>query len=211
MPKIIATKNNLSKSSPFSLVSFSTKDRVLAAALKLFVEQGYFNTNVSDISRESKCSIGSIYHSFKSKEGIALGLYDAGINSFREAIYNSVADLTDNKEILLTIVRSFMQFSEINRNLSYYLWMSRHDEFLATTVQHPTRVGFDSLGRKLTKTINCAVKENLIKKANATIIWCVLFGIPLAYVRDWLDGYNQVPPSQVADEIAKVSLKALAN
>ena len=55
-------------SAPKGFESYSPRDRILAAALKLFVEQGYFNTNVPDLSRESKCSVGSIYHNFKNKE-----------------------------------------------------------------------------------------------------------------------------------------------
>ena len=54
-----------------ALSEFTPKQRILAAALKLFVEQGYFRTNVPDLSRDSKCSVGSIYHNFKNKEEVA--------------------------------------------------------------------------------------------------------------------------------------------
>ena len=44
------------------------RERILQASLELFVDQGYFNTNVPDISKKSKCSVGSIYHHFLNKE-----------------------------------------------------------------------------------------------------------------------------------------------
>ena len=75
--------------------AFSPRERILAAALKLFIGQGYFNTNIPDLSRESKCSVGSIYHNFKSKEEVAVALYNEGLRSFRSALYNSIQDKDD--------------------------------------------------------------------------------------------------------------------
>lgn len=47
-----------------------TQAQILSATLLLFTRQGYFNTSVHDIARESEVSIGSIYHHFKDKEGV---------------------------------------------------------------------------------------------------------------------------------------------
>lgn len=197
------------KNPSISIESFSVRDRVMAASLKLFVEQGYFKTNVADISRESKCSIGSIYHAFKSKDIIAFELYKNSIASFREEIFRSIENIEDEEIILKTIVISFLEFAEINHQLSYYIWQCRHGEFMNETINHPTKIGFDTLGRKLTKTIRSAIKKNLIKERSANVIWAMLFGVPLSYVRDWLDGFNKIPPSKVAHEIADACLKGL--
>ena len=191
------------------LANFSPRERILAAALKLFVEQGYFNTNVPDLSRESKCSVGSIYHNFKNKEEVATALYDESIAAFRRALYDSLSGVTGTENILKTLIRSFLKFSEVNFQLSKYIWLCRHNEFMTGIIKHPTMVGLDPLGRMLTKTIKQGIRDGTIKKANANIIWSSLFGLPLAYIRDWLDGYNSEPPSKVADELADRAWKAL--
>ena len=74
--------------------------RILAAALKLFVEQGYFNTNVPDLSRESKCSVGSIYHNFTNKEEVATALYKEGMTLFRRALQQAVGNTNDISQIV---------------------------------------------------------------------------------------------------------------
>ena len=51
------------------------RQQVLDAVLTLFSERGYFATTVQDISSESGVSVGSIYHHFGDKEGIARSLY----------------------------------------------------------------------------------------------------------------------------------------
>lgn len=188
---------------------YSPRQRILAAALKLFVEQGYFNTNVPDLSRESKCSVGSIYHNFKNKEEVASALYQEGIAAFRQALQASVAQIDDVERLVKTLVRSFLEFSEVNFQLSKYIWLCRHNEFMGGVIKHPTMVGFDKLGRTLTHALKRGIREGKIRDLKANILWSLLFGVPLAYVRDWLDGYNSDSPRIVADDIAESCWRAL--
>ncbi len=48
----------------------NTKGRIVAAAWKLFYEQGYDETTVEDIISESKTSKGSFYHYFEGKDAL---------------------------------------------------------------------------------------------------------------------------------------------
>ncbi len=189
--------------------SYSARDRILAAALKLFVEQGYFNTNIPDLSRESKCSVGSIYHNFKNKEEVATALYQEGIKAFRNVLQDSLKTSSNPIDTIKITVKAFMQFSEVNHQLSKYLWLCRHNEFMSGMIQHPTRIGFDPLGRLLTRSIKSGIKSGVLMPLKANIIWSILFGVPAGYVRDWLDGYNDQPPSKVANELAEMCVRAL--
>lgn len=189
--------------------SFTPRQRILAAALKLFVEQGYFNTNVPDLSRVSKCSVGSIYHTFKNKEEVATALYAEGIKAFRKALDDSINPKDEVAVQIRTLVRSFLHFSEVNHQLSKYIWLCRHNEFMTGIIKHPTMIGFDTLGRTLTKTLKDGIRAGKIKELRANILWSAIFGLPLAYVRDWLDGYNTIPPSAVAEELAEICWRAI--
>ncbi|RMG40767.1 MAG: TetR/AcrR family transcriptional regulator [Candidatus Dadabacteria bacterium] len=193
------------------LSAYTPRQRILGAALKLFVEQGYFNTNVPDLSRDSKCSVGSIYHNFKNKEEVATALYEECIVSFRQALQESIGNTTDPEKLIKRLIRAFLEFSEVNYQLSKYIWLCRHNEFMTGIIKHPTRVGYDKLGRVLTKSIKTGIREGKIRPMKANIIWSIIFGIPLSYIRDWLDGYNSVKPSQVADELAEACWRAIKN
>lgn len=190
-------------------LAYSPRERILAAALKLFVEQGYFNTNVPDLSRESKCSVGSIYHNFASKEDVAAELYKEGMTLFRRALEQAVHNKSEISEIVRIIVMSFLQFSEVNHQLSRYIWLARHNEFMSGLIRHPTMVGFDRLGRVLTRAIKQGIRDKKIRPLKAHIIWTILFGIPLSYVRDWLDGYTPDAPGKVAQELADSCWRAI--
>ena len=51
--------------------------KVLLSAKTLFVENGYSETTVADISRHSGVSVGSIYHRFKDKQSILYAMLDS--------------------------------------------------------------------------------------------------------------------------------------
>ena len=191
--------------------TLSPRERILTTALELFVEKGYFNTNIPDISSSSKCSVGSIYHYFVNKEEIARSLYYEGITKFRAAI-GEVIDVNEHpKKVFKAIVIAFLYFSEHNKSLAKYLWLARHNEFLSTKVMKPTVVGFDTLGRQLTKVIKKAVKNRDIADLNAKVLWTLIFGLSLSYILDWLDGSVNIPPSEMAPTIADASWAALTS
>ena len=185
------------------------RERVLQASLELFVAKGYFNTNVPDISKLSKCSVGSIYHHFLNKEEIAGMLYEDGIKQFRFALSEAIKDSKSVEEAVKNLVPAFLSFAESHRLLSRYLWLARHNEFLSSNVRRPTVVGFDPLGRKLTSIIKNGVRSGEIEKVEAEVFWSIVFGIPLSFVRDWLDDFTKFSPSQVSKKLSSACWSAL--
>ena len=191
------------------LEGLGPRERVLLASLKLFVEQGYFNTNIPDISKLSNCSVGSIYHHFLNKEEIASQIYMDGIHQFRAALSNSIDNDADLRGTVRALVVAFLQFAETHQLLSRYIWLARHDEFLNQNLTKPTMVGFDKLGRKLTRSIKGAIRSGEIAQINAEVVWSIVFGIPLSFMTDWLDGYTRTKPSDAAEQLAAAAYAAL--
>jgi AcrR family transcriptional regulator len=185
------------------------RERILKASLELFVQQGYFNTNVPDISKLSKCSVGSIYHHFLNKEEIAGKLYEDGIDQFRKELSKAITDTASLSENIQALVVTFLGFAEKNLLLSRYLWLARHSEFLTNKIAKPTSVGFDDLGRKLTRAIRKGIRGKEIPVVTAEIFWTIVFGIPLSYVRDWLEGHTRSTPAEVAPTLANACWAAL--
>jgi len=185
------------------------RERILQASLELFVSQGYFNTNVPDISRLSRCSVGSIYHHFLNKEEIAGQLFRSGIQKFREALSEKLQPEGNLQANIQAIVITFLDFAEKHYLLSQYLWLARHNEFLSAKVRHPTVVGFDELGRRLTKAIKNGIRKGEIPAIKAEVFWSIVFGIPLSFMRDWLDGYTTSTPTEIAPTLANACWAAL--
>lgn len=79
----------------------SQQQRILEAARTLFLSQGYNGSNLRDIAREAKVSMGGIYHHFASKE----------------EIYKSLLQQSDVAQDMFQILRLF-QAPEFPENLA---------------------------------------------------------------------------------------------
>lgn len=77
------------------------QQRILEAARALFLSQGYNGSNLRDIAREAKVSMGGIYHHFSSKE----------------EIYKTLLQQSDVAQDMFQILRLF-QAPEFPENLS---------------------------------------------------------------------------------------------
>jgi len=74
---------------PLQARSRKSQDAVLETGERLFAENGYRGTSIADISDASGVSVGSLYHRFGDKEGLA-----------RVIIHNYVAETVAKIEIL---------------------------------------------------------------------------------------------------------------
>jgi len=96
----------------------NTKGRIVAAAWKLFYEQGYDETTVEDIIAESNTSKGSFYHYFEGKDAL-LGSLSMVFDEKYEQLQETMDPGLDAVEALLYLNREL--FSMIDNSVSLEL------------------------------------------------------------------------------------------
>lgn len=93
----------------------STRERLIAAALKLFGEKGYQSTSVADVQRESDCHSGSFYHFFPTKQALLLAVlerYRTGIVPMLiEPAWAKISDPIERIFALLARYRNLLDMS----------------------------------------------------------------------------------------------------
>ncbi len=55
-----------------SVIPVDYKNKILAAAIKVFAQKGYNNTTMSDVSIQAKVGIGTLYNYFRNKDDLLL-------------------------------------------------------------------------------------------------------------------------------------------
>ena len=79
----------------------NTKGRIIAAAWKLFYEQGYDDTTVEDIIFESQTSKGSFYHYFEGKDALLSSLSYLFDEKYEELIAEIDPELNSFDKLML--------------------------------------------------------------------------------------------------------------
>jgi AcrR family transcriptional regulator len=69
------------------------RDQILAAAARLFGQQGYASTTLRQIAEAAGIKAGSIYYHFEGKDEIAACVLDAGMEAVAAAVHERIAAL----------------------------------------------------------------------------------------------------------------------
>src|SRR5215468_10015192 len=59
------------------------RDTILRAAIDVFAERGYFNSQVADVARVAGVAAGTVYLYFRSKDDLLISIFERGM---REAL-----------------------------------------------------------------------------------------------------------------------------
>ncbi|HSM92800.1 MAG TPA: helix-turn-helix domain-containing protein [Anaeromyxobacteraceae bacterium] len=104
------------------------RDRVLAAARRLFVRRGYFNTSMPEIVREAGVSVGSIYHHFADKQAIAAALYRETMEGILAAMREQAEPQPTTRGRLEALTRLLYEACERDPDRLEYMLFVRHTE-----------------------------------------------------------------------------------
>src|SRR5665647_1208126 len=82
------------------------RQEMLAAALDLFSQKGYYNVSMHEIAAQAEFSIGTLYKFFHNKEDLYKALVREQCDRVEEAIVRAIEQPGDEVEILRNYVRA---------------------------------------------------------------------------------------------------------
>lgn len=91
-----------------------TKDMIITAAEKLFIEKGFEKVSIQDIANETKLSKGAIYHHYKSKDDIIKQFIERHSNMQRKMLME-IIDSDDGrtaKELFINLMEKIFDLHE---------------------------------------------------------------------------------------------------
>lgn len=103
-----------------------TKRKIVNAAWKLFYRQGYDNTTVDEIIRESGTSKGTFYHYFDGKDGLLSSLSYLFDDKYEELMPRLTDNMTSFEKLIFLNKELFQMIeTSISRELLAYLYSSQ--------------------------------------------------------------------------------------
>jgi AcrR family transcriptional regulator len=106
---------------------------ILAAALECFAKRGFAATTIEEIRERSGASIGSIYHHFGGKEGLAAELYVEGLRGYQDGLVRALESHRGAEAGIHALVRHHLRWVERNPQLAQFLANRREIELRSAT------------------------------------------------------------------------------
>jgi len=184
----------------------NTQAQILSATLSLFTGQGYFNTSVHDIARESQVSIGSIYHHFKDKEGVARALYNDMIERMNAELTEIKKNHTTAHDRCRAVIELLFSITEQEPEIMEFMLYSKHREFLPNERPICSSKPFDMM-REFVKE---GMTSGEIREMDLMVASTCLFGGAIRMITSSMDGLLKRSLSSYIDEIWICSWKAVS-
>ena len=183
----------------------SRREAILAAALDSFVRSGYSNTTIEDIRRASGASIGSLYHHFGGKDGIAAALFVEGLAGYQSAFLSTLLPHANARAGVEAVVRHHLRWVREHPDLARFLLAVRETEVIAAAepeLRRRNRAFFGAVTRWF------AGHPELPDLA-LDLLEPLLLGPVQEFSRHWLAGRATTTPERAEEILAAAAWHAL--
>ncbi|KOR78780.1 transcriptional regulator [Bacillus sp. FJAT-21352] len=106
----------------------ASKEKIRAAAMELFIKQGYYATSISDIAKQAGISKGLLYNYYKGKEELLSEMVEARIKEVAEVMEEAFTLNTPREQlehIINGAIDNIHQKPEVHR---FYLHLQTQPE-----------------------------------------------------------------------------------
>lgn len=183
-----------------------TQQLVLSATLQLFTQKGYFNTSVRDIARVSKVSIGSIYHHFKDKEGVASAMYNGLLKRMSETLGDIQRSNSSVHDRCRAVIEVLFRITEDEPQVMEFMMYSKHREFLPDEKPICSAQPFVLMREMVTE----GIESGEIQRIDLMVASSCLYGGAIRMITSRLDGIIEKPLPEYVDSVWDCSWRSIA-
>lgn len=176
------------------------REEILEAALEAFDATG--STAIEEIRRRSGASVGSIYHHFGDKDGIAAALYVEILRGYQAGAVRTLRRAENAEAGVEALVRYHLRWVERNRERARFLHQGGGARVAA-------REELEALNRTLSAEVGGWVRaQKAIRSLPGDVFYAVVFGPAQELTRFWLGGWAPSPRRR-EDELAAAAWRAV--
>jgi AcrR family transcriptional regulator len=181
------------------------KQDILDAALRGFAEKGLAGTTVDEVRRRSGASVGSIYHHFGDKAGIAAALYVAALRDYQTGYLAVLGEARDPELTVKALVRHHLRWVEADPDRARFLLSGRPPR-AADSIAEVNRHGF----RAMAEWVDREVRAGRLVAMPIDVLYSVLIGPAQEFCRHWLEGRMRTSLRSAERSLAAAAWRALA-
>ena len=181
---------------------------ILSAALAVFSEKGIEATSIDDIRQRSQASVGSIYHWFGNKEGIAAALFAQGLDDYWGQLQASVAEATNAEFAVHAIVSTHLSWIVAKPDMARLLFARR--QAVSAEHEHAIRQRTAAHFKTVFEKLKPWFKQGVLRRLPPELYGPLLLGPSQELARHWLGGRIEFDPRTAIDELSGAAWRSLA-
>jgi AcrR family transcriptional regulator len=181
---------------------------ILQAALASFEALGYEAATIEDIRRRSRASIGSIYHHFGGKAGIASALYAEGLSDYQAGLLARMRRARGARALIKGVVRHHIDWAAANPAWARYLMETRRLEAVAA-IEVQLRELNQAFVRDVLPLIRPHMDRGEITPLPLEILLPLVFGPPQEFLRRWLEERTELGLRKARELLAEAAWKSV--
>lgn len=185
-------------------------EEIVAAALACFARKGIAATTIADIRAESRASVGSIYHHFGDKEGIAGRVYLEVLRRYHESYLAALEGCATGEAAVKTTVRHYLRWVLENRDAARLLFEARHVPQVVASereIRAATKHFLDAAHAKLARFVD----SGEILPLPPPVLTAILAAPCSALAAEWLRGGKAREAVSHTEMLATAAWRALRN
>jgi AcrR family transcriptional regulator len=165
---------------------------VLSAALACFNARGVEATGIGDICAASGASVGSVYHHFGNKEGIAVALLAGGLSDHVDHLERNLAKARTAKQAIHALVETLLEWVAANPDWARYIYNVRHGS-LGQAADEQLRAVNARYGAVMDRCLGPHFAAGAFRKLPRETLPSLVIGPVHDYARRWLNGQVRGP------------------
>ncbi|SMC00072.1 transcriptional regulator, TetR family [Thermanaeromonas toyohensis ToBE] len=181
------------------------KQKIFAAARRLFVEKGYHNTSIPDIVTEAGVSIGALYHYFESKEALAKAIHIHAVQEFLQRFHRQVKSKHTTRERIQAFVEMMFSWTEEDPVMVEYLLYARPKEVLDRAMSICSEEGLQAVKEIMIE----GMRRGEVKQVDIMLLVAPVSGTIIRLIELKLDGLLSYPLTEVAETAAQIIWEAV--
>lgn len=182
------------------------RESIIAAALQLFTERGYFSTSVPDMARAAQVSVGSIYHHFKDKEDVARALYLGLMEGLQEALAKIAQEHATAHDRCRAVMAMLFEVTESKRDAMDFMLYAKHRDFLPNERPVCSSIPFETMR----EFVRQGMENGEIRRMDVMVATSCLFGGAIRMITARLDGVLAEPLPGSLDAVWECAWRGIA-
>jgi AcrR family transcriptional regulator len=187
----------------------STRQRALIAALALFDAQGVEATTIEQVREAAGISVGSLYHHFRSREGLVIALYRDLLEQYRTAITAELVRHSGIRALLDGFVKTHIDWAMRNPMAERFLSEHRHHHTLADAEDSLQGDTADFI-RPLLRRVRPAIEAGILKPLPPELLLSLVIGPVQTWLRLHRAGSSKLNPDIAARQLSDLIWEAVA-